>query len=142
MKTEYVRAYVPENETAARKNRDVSASYFIGKRNCYDSLSTGTPVVWNAQYSDELIYPNPSDGAVHISFTLAERVRLHLSVLDASGAVVRSLLAGDPVEAGAFQVVWDGRDGAGRALADGVYFWHLRDEAGGARSGKVVLARR
>lgn len=139
VKTEYVRAYLPQNETPTRKNRDVSATYFIGKTNCYDSLSTGVPVLWNANYSDELIYPNPSSGAVNIAFSLAQTERIELSIFNESGQMVRRLLAMDLVTAGQFQIVWDGRNSAGSPVPSGVYFWKIFGENGGAATGKVIL---
>ncbi len=139
VKTEYVRAYLPQNETANRKNRDVSATYFIGKKNCYDSLTTSSPVLWNSNYSDELIYPNPSSGEVNITFSLAQAERLNLSIFDGNGQLVRQLLSGNLVQAGDFQIVWDGKDNGGAVLPSGVYFWTIVGANGGAKSGKLIL---
>lgn len=141
VKTEYVRAYLPQNETPTRKNRDVSATYFIGKQNCYDSLTTSSPVLWNSNYSDELIYPNPSAGEVHITFSMAQAERLTFSIFDEKGQLVRHLLSNSPVPAGDFQIVWDGRGNGGAALPGGVYFWNIVGENGGTKAGKVVLMR-
>lgn len=139
VKTEYIRAYLPNQETPTRHNRDISATYFIGAENCYDSLSTGAPVLWNANYSSELIYPNPSAGAVNIRFSLAKAERLDLSIFDENGRLARRLLAGNLIPAGDFQLVWDGRDGNGRALANGVFFWKIRSENGSSAAGKLIL---
>lgn len=139
VKTEYVRAYLPQNETPTRHNGDVSATYFIGPINCYDSLATGIPILWNANYSDELIYPNPSAGDVKIEFSLAQAERIDLSIFDANGRLIRRLLAGDLIPAGKFQLVWDGRDGAGNPPANGAYFWRINGEKGSLASGKLIL---
>ena len=48
IKVEYVRAFLPASETGTRHNGDVSASYQIGARNCYDSTVASAPVVWRA----------------------------------------------------------------------------------------------
>lgn len=141
VKTEYVRAYLSQNETPTRKNRDVSATYFIGKTNCYDSLSTSSPVLWNANYSDELIYPNPFSDAVNIEFSLENPERLDLDIFDENGRHLRRLLAGETVSAGKFQIVWDGKNGGGAALPNGVYFWKIQNARGESTGGKVVLAR-
>jgi hypothetical protein len=58
VKVDYVRAYLPKNESATRKNLDVSASYFIGTKNCYDDKPSNV-VLWNANYLNEVVYPNP-----------------------------------------------------------------------------------
>lgn len=141
VKTEYVRAYLPQNETPTRRNRDVSATYFIGQTNCYDSLTTNAPVLWNSNYSDELIYPNPFAHEVKIEFAVHLPERLSLSIFDATGRMVRALVPESPVSAGKFQVMWDGRTDEGTLLANGVYFWKIQGESGQARSGKVLLAR-
>lgn len=137
--TEYVRAYLPSQETATRHNRDVSATYFIGAENCYDSLSTSTPVLWNANYSDELIYPNPSSGEVKIEFSLAAAERLDLSIFDGNGRRVRHLLAGAMVPAGKFHIVWDGRGDGGQRLPDGVYFYQIVGLSGSKSSGRFII---
>ncbi len=139
VKTEYIRAFLPGQETATRHNRDIAATYFIGKTNCYDSLSTGIPVLWNANYSDELIYPNPSSGAVNIAFSLAQTEQIDLSIFDESGRLVRRLLSGNLVQAGQFQIVWDGRDRGGNTVPGGVYFWKILGENGGSSAGKLIL---
>lgn len=141
VKTEYVRAYLPVNETATRHNGDVSATYFIGNENCYDSLSTGVPVLWNAHYADERVYPNPFSAEVKIEFSLVRPERIHLAVFDRNGRQVRQLLAGSRVSAGTFQVIWDGRDGAGAQLPAGTYFWKMQGDDGLAAQGTLVLVR-
>lgn len=139
VKTEYVRAYLPGQETPTRHNRDVSATYFIGNENCYDSLATGSPVIWNAEYADELVYPNPSSGDVVIEFSIPRSQQLFLDIYDAEARFVRRLLAGDTIPSGKFQVFWDGRDGNGASVPDGMYYWKIRDNSGSAVSGKIVL---
>lgn len=139
VKTEYIRAYLPGQETASRHNRDVSASYFVGARNCYDSLSTGSTVLWNARYADEMIYPNPSSGEVNIEFSLTESERLVLEILDGNGNRVRRLLDGNSIPPGDFKIIWDGRSGNGGSLPNGIYFWKIQGEHGGSKSGKLIL---
>ena len=141
VRVDYVRVYLPQNENATRHNKDVSATYFIGAVNCYDSLSTGTPVLWNSNYADELVYPNPFVQETTIEFSLSKPERLDVSVFDENGQWVRRLIAGNRVPEGKFQIVWDGKDGSGRALPTGVYWYVIRGENGGEKMGKIVLLR-
>lgn len=141
VRTEYIRAFLPNQETATRHNGDIAATYFIGKTNCYDSLSTGTPVLWNSNYSDELVYPNPSSGDVQIKFSLAKAERLNLSIFDGNGRLVRRMLAGNLVPAGNFELVWDGRGPGGERLPGGVYFWNISGESGGTAAGRLILQK-
>ncbi|MDH4337770.1 MAG: T9SS type A sorting domain-containing protein [Candidatus Krumholzibacteria bacterium] len=53
---------------------------------------------------------------------------MNLNVFDVHGRLVRALVK-DQAARGARDVVWDGRDDDGRAVASGVYFYRL--ELGG-----------
>lgn len=136
---DYVRAYLPQSETSTRHNKDVSATYFIGEANCYDSLAAGEAVLWNSDYTDELVYPNPFGEDTRISFDLVHAERMSLDVFDAHGKLARRLLPSRLVPAGKFQIVWDGADNLGSPLPSGTYFYRLAGELSGIRSGKIVL---
>jgi len=67
------------------------------------------------------ISPNPFNRSANIRFNLATDAHVSLKMYDARGTLVRSLENG-VLPAGLHHLVWDGRDGAGRAAAPGVYF--------------------
>ncbi len=83
--------------------------------------------------------PNPFNPAVQVRFELAHEGRMRLAVYDLQGRLVRSLVDG-PGSAGPGSVRWDGRDGRGRPVASGLYFFRL-DAAGAKRTTKAVLLR-
>lgn len=141
VKVEYVRAYVPKSETATRKNKDVSASYFIGAKNCYNATTTGTSMLWNSNYADELVYPNPFKQDAVIEFTVNEAERLNLSILNEQGQIVRHLITGNLVQSGKFQIIWDGKGNAGEAVPAGIYWYHIRGENGRVKTGKILHLR-
>ncbi len=70
-------------------------------------------------------YPNPFNAEVVLPFVLAEAARAELTVFDALGRKVRTLVHGERA-AGTHRVVWNGRDGRGQAAASGVYFYRLQ----------------
>jgi len=82
--------------------------------------------------------PRPSlfGRSVTIGYALPRAATVSLSVYDATGALVRQLLRGSTA-AGSYQLVWDGRDGQGRAVSAGAYF--CRFEAGGFRAAAALL---
>lgn len=83
--------------------------------------------------------PNPFNPAVAVAWNLPRAGDLEVRVYDLAGRLVRELHRG-PAAAGAGSAVWRGRDGAGRAVAAGVYFCRLR--AGGEqRVLKLTLLR-
>ncbi len=67
----------------------------------------------------------PTDGRARIRLDLPAATAVDLSLFDARGWLVRRLHAG-PLQAGSRILTWDGRDSAGRAVASGLYFVHLR----------------
>jgi hypothetical protein len=69
-------------------------------------------------------YPNPMAASTTIPFLLAGPSRIQLRIHDVAGRIVTRLV--DESRAGGRQVAtWDGRDGAGRPVANGVYFVEL-----------------
>jgi len=141
VQVEYVRAYLPVNETPTRQNKDVSATYFIGSVNCYDSLTTGVPVLWNSDYMDELVYPNPFSSETRIAFTVPEQEKLNLSIYTEGGALVKKLLVDSEVPAGRYQVIWDGKSYSGADQPQGLYFYTITGDKGLRKTGKIILQR-
>lgn len=83
--------------------------------------------------------PNPFNPRTTVAFTLASATTVRVSVVDAAGREVATLLRG-ALEAGRHAVEWDGLDAAGRAAPSGVYL--VRVEGGRqAGSTKVALLR-
>ena len=69
-------------------------------------------------------YPNPFNPATTISFSLAARGAVNLSVYDAAGHLVRTLVA-ESLAAGPHAILWDGQDESGRMAASGIYLYRL-----------------
>ncbi|MCX7732831.1 MAG: T9SS type A sorting domain-containing protein [candidate division WOR-3 bacterium] len=80
--------------------------------------------------------PNPFFRRTQVCYSLAEAGPVSLQVLDLSGRVVRTLVNAIQ-KPGVYRLVWDGRDGSGRALAGGVYF--CRFSAGAHRQTTKLL---
>jgi len=70
-------------------------------------------------------HPNPLNPATVVSYTAPEGGAVQVDVYDPRGALVRSLV-NEVVAAGDHTVTWDGRDGAGRRVAAGLYLARLK----------------
>jgi hypothetical protein len=141
VKVEYVRVYLPKSENATRKNKDVSATYFIGSINCYDSLQGAgiSPVVWNANYSEHLVYPNPSPREVNLEFTLPKHGQVKLTISDLQGKIIKTLLNHGSMDAGKYLIHWDGNNQLGQSVSAGEYVYSVQLNQNTIHSGKILL---
>jgi Tol biopolymer transport system component len=85
------------------------------------------------------VYPNPFNPSTTISFTLPAAGTARLAVYSVTGQMVRELVNGS-LSAGEHRVVWDGRDGNGRAVSSGVYLSRLESNGHSAQA-KLTLLR-
>lgn len=84
-------------------------------------------------------YPNPFNPATVIPFTVGERSKVRVDILDCSGRRVRTVTNAD-CEPGRHTAAWDGRNDSGAPAPSGVYVVRLR--AGDhAHHGKITLMR-
>lgn len=84
-------------------------------------------------------HPNPFNPVTTITYEIDQRLRVALSVYDARGRLVRTLVDGT-ASAGRHQVAWDGTDRAGTRVASGVYFARLAVN-GGSDTRRLVLLK-
>ncbi len=109
-----------------------------------DPASTGDGP-WSGQHLPALriaghaAHPNPFASMAAISFDLPHAAPVRLCVHDVAGRLVRELLHAD-LPAGSHRIDWDGRDGAGRQLHSGVYYYRILS-AGSPATGAVTLVR-
>ena len=71
-------------------------------------------------------YPNPFNAATTITYTVPFRSDTEIKVYDERGRCIRDLVDHPAHPAGAYDIIWDGRDNAGRSVSTGLYFCRLR----------------
>ena len=69
-------------------------------------------------------FPNPFNPGTTIGYDLAEAGAVRLEIYDVAGKLVRLLESGEKA-AGAYQVVWDGRNDQNQPVSAGAYFCRL-----------------
>jgi len=83
--------------------------------------------------------PNPSTGALALRIELATESAVRVEIYDLSGRSVRRLTS-DRMGAGSHTLGWDGRDGNGREVAEGVYFVRVHAD-NEAHERRIVIVR-
>jgi len=67
-------------------------------------------------------YPNPFGGNTTIAFKLTQQSQVTMRIFDFSGSLVKTLKDNEVMEAGPYEIPWDGKSENGDDLARGVYF--------------------
>jgi hypothetical protein len=90
------------------------------------SPSTHAPIV-EARHGFDLspANPNPFQKTTTIQFSMPSRQHVTISVHNVHGQTVRTLV-NEILDANVHAREWDGRDESGRAVANGIYFVHMR----------------
>jgi hypothetical protein len=83
----------------------------------------GAPAVSGAAAAPSPFSPNgdATRDTTAISYSLSAAAAATVTVRNAAGSVVRTLVSGAPRAAGAGSETWDGRNGSGAVVADGTY---------------------
>jgi len=85
-------------------------------------------------------YPNPFNPRTTIRYQIPKRGSVVVSIYDAAGRLVRTLVDSASREAGPHEVSWDGTDENRLDVAAGIYFVRVK-AAGEEASGKMVLLK-
>lgn len=111
------------------------------------TLYAGTAAVGAAELTsldDEVVvlsqnFPNPVARGTRIAFSLSAGGKVTLSVFDAAGRLVDTLVDGTH-SAGAHTVAWSAADRSGRPLPSGVY-WYRLSTNGETRTKRMTVIR-
>jgi len=105
---------------------------FIGQQ---DQSEVSLPV----EYALHQNCPNPFNASTSIRYQIPQEVGVSLKIFDVLGQEV-IVLADEHQSAGMYEIIWDGRDEDGQAVASGIYF--CRMQAGEyTETVKMVLLR-
>ena len=139
IQVEYVRAYLPKNETGSRKNKDIAATYTIPANKCYDSLSTGIPMFWNDEFLRNEPYPNPSNGNMVFPIDIQKAASYDLLVVDLTGKVRKTISKGIMLEPGQYHVQWNGVDDSGSTIESGTFMYILSQDGTAIHTGTFII---
>ena len=84
--------------------------------------------------------PNPFNPMTKIHFSLPKTTAVDLRVFNMRGQLVRTLASGSILAEGAQEILWNGKDDAGREVGAGVYFYQLQAD-GLKQSNRMTLVR-
>jgi len=75
-------------------------------------------------YALDQNYPNPFNPSTSIHYMLKERGRVHLTIYNIRGQLIRDLVDSEQA-VGEYTVVWDGLDNNGRVVPSGTYLYSI-----------------
>jgi hypothetical protein len=88
-------------------------------------------------------YPNPFNPTTTIKFGLKEDCDVNIKIYNIKGSVVKTLVDGQ-MNAAYHEIIWDGKDNAGRQVGSGLYFYKMVSEGNSGRytsTKKMVLLK-
>lgn len=86
------------------------------------------------------VYPNPSSDNVVLAFSLSNKERVIVDVLDLQGDVLLHLFSG-PLDAGIHTIDWNGKDKSGISAPSGIYLLRLQCGTHESYSERVTIVR-
>ena len=96
-----------------------------------DPLFENSPVI-------KMIYPNPSDGEVHIDFSVENKSNVNISIYDLDGRII-SVLTNKEYKTGDFSITWDITGLTGQKVNPGIYFCVV--DVNGLRDVKKIVIK-
>ena len=85
-------------------------------------------------------YPNPFNPSTNIRYNLSESDFVTLSVYNATGQKVRTLVNSNQ-SAGSHTIKWDSRNDNGKLVSSGIYYYILKTRIDKVLSRKMILQR-
>ena len=141
-KVEYIKAYRPSQETGTRHNGDIVATYFINaSNNCYDSMFTNSPMIWNTNYFNEVVFPNPSAESTNIQIESINNSPISLQIFDLNGRLIRTLLNNETLGVGNYTINWDHKNYEQQVVPAGTYLYIIQNNKQQIASGKICIQK-
>jgi hypothetical protein len=130
--TEYLFLVVPMKRSCGSTGKDFAFNAIASRQ----SADVADGVLPTRVLRLDQNHPNPFYPSTTIEYTLPAACPVDLSIYDAAGRRIRTLVTG-PQTAGEHRLRWLGTDDAGRMVPVGVYFYTLR--AGGETAVRKML---
>jgi hypothetical protein len=111
------------------------ASWTVGT----DSFTLDNELVSPISFSLGVNYPNPFNPSTTIEYSIAEPSFVDLSIFDASGRLVKTLISESKV-ADSYSVSWDGRNDSGVSVSAGMYLYKI-DTGSFVETKKMLLVK-
>lgn len=124
-----------EDATSASDHLPVVGDFVV--QNSLGSQTLGNTIPKDFQLEQN--YPNPFNPVTNFGFGISDLGFVELKIYDMVGREVKTLVK-EQLGPGRYEVQWDGRDNAGKAVASGMYIYRLKISSPGA--GSAILSKK
>ncbi|MEO0227860.1 MAG: choice-of-anchor J domain-containing protein [candidate division WOR-3 bacterium] len=106
-------------------NNSMSKRYYVKSPHASDKAIQAEEVATPKVFAMHQNYPNPFNNLTHIKWQIPVDAHVTLSVYDASGRVVKTLV-NEKRAAGYYSTIWDCTDEHNRKVSAGIYFYEMK----------------
>ncbi len=99
---------------------------------------TGVEELIDVYIQDIQLAPNPTSGPMSLRFTLTQPGYVSIRVYNAVGQLITELVDKELTQ-GSHDLIWDGKDGAGRTLSSGSYIFRINVDGSVLTKAVVVV---
>ncbi|MBI4723315.1 MAG: T9SS type A sorting domain-containing protein [Candidatus Stahlbacteria bacterium] len=96
--------------------------------------------VFPSTYEVSQNFPNPARMQMTIQYQIPTESNVRIIVYNTAGQIVKTLINGERIKTGNYNIVWDGKDSEGKEVSTGTYFYTL-DVNGKQTSKKAILLK-
>ncbi|MBL7958918.1 immunoglobulin domain-containing protein [bacterium] len=124
-------AFFPEGESVTvyhKRSGTTKYKILVGTAS-YLNQAAATFNELPANFSLSQNFPNPFNPSTKISYALAKRSRVTMSIYNILGQKVRTILDRRDQEVGIHALEWNGTDHLGRAVSSGIYLYRIQAES-------------
>lgn len=135
---DYVRAFLPKDETSDHHNGEVAYSYTI---NAVNTSTKETKILNQSNRKSQLNqnFPNPFNPSTEISFQITSEALVSLKIYNSTGQYIKTILHNN-LKTGEYSAIWDGTDNYSNQVSSGIYFYELKSDDY-RELGKAILIR-
>ena len=104
-------------------------------------MFTNSPMIWNTNYFNEVVFPNPSAESTNIQLQTISNRPISLHIFDLNGRLIRTLLNNETLGVGNYTINWDHKNYEQQVVSAGTYLYVIQNNKQQIANGKICIQK-